>query len=123
MTTPPRRNRAQIHPVVGIATALEFTFGSPDLILEGYTGVAGEVNSTGVKTIDVPVSIGYGAHVFALIGAVASTMPALRGGLGDPLTTGYQGFLGATRPSTMANPTTFSASSNANASPWLAVQW
>lgn len=108
---------------VGIATALEFPFGSPDLILEGYTGVAGDVNSTGVKSIDVAVNIGYGAHVFALIGAVASTMPQLRGGLGDPLTTGYQGFLGSTQPSTMANPTTFNASSNASASPWLAVQW
>lgn len=108
---------------VAIATSLDFTMGSgADLIPEGSTGVSGTFNTSGVKNTEVAVSIAKGAHVWALIGAQASTVPTFRAGLGDGASVGFVQFADATRPSTMASPTTFAITSSGNAI-WLGIQW
>ena len=108
---------------VGIATSLDFTLGSgADLIPEGATGVAGSFNTSGIYNVDVAVTIAKGAHVWALVGAQAVTVPTFRAGLGDGASVGFVQFADATRPSTMASPTTFGITSSGNAI-WMGIQW
>lgn len=109
---------------VGIASSLEFTLGTAaDLILEGFTAVQATFNSTGIKDTEVAVNIARGAHVWALVGQQAGTLPNYRAGIGDGISVGFVQFADATRPSTMANPTTFGVTSSAANSIWMAVSW
>jgi hypothetical protein len=109
---------------IGIATSLDFVMGSAvDLIPEGFTAVNGTFNSTGLKDTEVGVNISRGAHVWALIGQQAGTLFVLRAGIGDGVTAGFVQFADTTRPSTMANPTTFAITTGAANAIWLAAQW
>jgi len=108
---------------LAICTSLDNNFGSTDLILEGFTGVGGTFNSTGTKDTEISVNIAATAHCWLVYGSQAATPFTVRGGLGDPLTTGRHAFAAATRPSTMASPTTFTATSSATVAAWVGVLW
>jgi hypothetical protein len=109
---------------VGIATSIDMVMGSgADLIPEGFTNVASTFNSTGAKDTEVAVSIGKGAHVWALLGQQATTLYELRRGIGDGISIGFMQIADATRPSTMANPTTFTLSSASGSAIWIGCQW
>ena len=110
---------------LAICTATEVPMGGPiDLSLNGYTGVAGTFNSTGIKDTEISVNLARGAHCFLVWGSQATTPFQVRGGLGDNLGTGYYVVSAAvTRPSTMADPTSFTASVSGARAAWIAVQW
>lgn len=111
---------------LAICTAIDFNMGANvDLTLNGYTNVASVVNTTGRKEIDINVTLSRGVHVWLVWVSLASTPFALTGGLADPLVTGrYLTVSGVTtRPSTMADPTTFAPSSLASRAAWIGVQW
>lgn len=109
---------------VGIATSLDFTIGiGADLITEGFTAVQGTFNSIGIKDTEVAVNIARGAHVWALVGQQAGTLPIYRAGIGDGISSGFMQIADTTRPSTMASPTTFTVSASAANSIWLGAQW
>ncbi len=109
---------------IGIATSLTAVMGLPvDLIPAGFTNVATTFNSTGLKDVDVSVAISRGAHVWALWGQQATTLYVLRAGIGDGITSGFVQFADTTRPSTMANPTTFAITAGSANNAWIGVQW
>jgi len=108
---------------LAICTSLDASFGSPDLILEGFTGVGATFNSIGTRDTEIAVQIGAGAHCWLVWGSQASTPFAVRGGLADPHGSGRHAFASATRPSTMANPTTFTATTSASVAAWIAFIW
>jgi hypothetical protein len=109
---------------VAICTSIDMSLGaSADLILNGYTNVAGTFNTTGIKDTEISVNVSRDAHCWFVWGSQAVTPFALRGGLGDPLTSGKFQVSAGTRPSTMADPTSFTASSTGARSAWIAVQW
>jgi len=108
---------------LAICTSLDAGFGGASLILEGFTGVGATFNSTGTMDTDIAVQIATDAHCWLVWGSQAVTPFAVRGGLGDPLTTGRHQFAAATRPSTMASPTTFVATSSASVAAWVAFTW
>ena len=87
---------------LAICTSLEAPFGSTDLILEGYTAVGATFNTTGTKDTEIAVDIARDAHVWLVYGSQAGTAFQVRGGLGDPLTTGRHAFASATQPSASA---------------------
>lgn len=106
-----------------IATALSADLVvAPDLSLAGYTGVAGVVNSTGRKLIEVAVDIPAGAHCYALWGSQAAVPFQLRGTMGDDVNAGFVSVATA-RPSTMSDPTTFGISALPARAALFAVQW
>ena len=108
---------------VGIATSLDMTLGGQDLALAGYVTVASTFNSIGTKDVEVPVGIGRDEHVWAVYGSQATTPFQVLRGIGDGLGAGFVLFADATRPSTMANPTTFSVTSASANSAWIAFSW
>jgi hypothetical protein len=109
---------------LAICTSLEAPFGSPDLILEGYTNVQGTFNgAAGVRDTEITVDIARDAHAWLCWGSSAGTPFQVRGGLGDPLTTGKYAFASATRLSTQTNPTTYTATTSASVAAWVAFQW
>ena len=109
---------------IAICTSIDFVIAAgTDLILSGYTDVTSTFNSTGNKTTEISVNISRGAHCWFVWGSQATTPFQLRGGLGDPFNSGRIQFAAATRPSTMSNPTTFTASGSASAASWIAYQW
>lgn len=109
---------------VAICTSFDNLLGaSTELSLNGYTNVQSTFNSTGIKDTEISVNLSRGAHVWCVWGSQATTPFAVRGGLGDPLTTSKYMVASSTRPSTMADPTAFTASSSAARAAWMAVQW
>jgi hypothetical protein len=108
---------------LAICTSLEAPFGSPDLILEGYTGVGATFNSTGTKDTEITVDIARDAHCYLVYGCNASTPFTFRGGIGDPLGTGRNSFASATQPSAMASPTSFTATTSASVAAWMSFVW
>lgn len=109
---------------VGIGTSLDMTLGaSADISLSGFVSVATTFNSTGIKDTEIAVNISRGQHVWLLWGSQGGTTYAVRGGLADIFSTGITQLATTTQPSTMADPTSFTVSSNASTSPWIAFQW
>lgn len=108
---------------VGIATSLDMTLGGQDLSMNGYVNVATTFNTIGTKDVDVPVTIGPGEHVWALCGSQATTPFQVTRALGDAIAAGFILFADATRPSTMANPTTFAVTGASANAAWLGFVW
>jgi len=108
---------------VGIATSLDMTLGGQDLSMNGYVNVATTFNTIGTKDVDVPVAIGPGEHVWALHGSQATTPFQVTRALGDAIGAGFILFADTTRPSTMANPTTFAVTSASANAAWIAFIW
>lgn len=108
---------------VAIATGTPAPAGNPSLTRRGLTDVAAVVNSLGQKSITVSVSgIAAGDDIWVVFGAQATTALAVRAGLADDLQIGGQASVAATRPSTMASPTTFTIEGATAACPWVGLQ-
>jgi hypothetical protein len=108
---------------VAIATGTPSPGGNAALTRRGFTGVAAVVNSLGQKSVTVAVSgIAAGDDIWAIVGAQATTALAIRAGLADDLQLGGQASASATRPSTMASPTTFTVEGATAACPWVGLQ-
>jgi len=109
---------------LAICTSLENLLGaSTELSLSGFTSVTSTFNSTGIKDTEISVNISRGAHCWFVWGSQATTPFTLRGGLGDPLTSSKYMVSASTLPSTMADPTAFTASASAARAAWIACQW
>lgn len=108
---------------VAIATGTPAPAGNPSLTRRGFTDVSAVVNSLGQKSITVSVSgIAAGDDIWVVFGAQATTALAVRAGLADDLQLGGQASVAATRPSTMATPTTFTIEGATAACPWVGLQ-
>lgn len=94
-----------------------------DIRMEGYVNVASTFNSIGIKDTEVPVTISRGAHIWALWGSQATTPFNVLRTIGDGLSMGFVQFADSTRPSTMADPTTFAITAATANSAWIGVNW
>lgn len=107
---------------VALASANSASGGNLTL-LGSVTNVAATFNSTGVKTVTFSISVAAGTFLYFLFGSQATTPFQLRATLADELGIGVNRLASATRPSTMAAPTSFSSSSAITGAAWLMFRW
>ena len=111
---------------VAIATGSINIGGNPTLTVRGYTDVSAVVNSTGLKSIDIPVSTGQaineGDDLWAIYGASATTVLVVRAqSIADDLQVGLQASL-SNRPSTNVGVSqAYTVESATTTAAWLAL--
>lgn len=111
---------------VAIATGTINVGGNPTLTVRGYADVSTVVNSTGQKSIDIPVSSGQaineGDDLWAIYGASATTVLVVRAAsIADDLQVGLQASL-SNRPSTNVGVGQVYTLESATTTPaWLAL--
>lgn len=91
-------------------------------LLGSATDVSATWNSTGVKVVTFAFTIPANTFVYLLFASTATTPFQLRATIADELNIGFVRSATA-RPSTMAAPTSFSASSAITAAAYVAVRW
>lgn len=109
-----------------VALASAQSTGSLNLTLLGSAvDVSATFNSTGVKQVSINTAIPAGTHVYLLAGSDATTPFQVRATPGNEFssTVPYVAHKTATRPSTMAANTAFSASTSANYAASVAARW
>lgn len=111
---------------VAIATGSIVVGSNPSLTVQGYVDVSAIINSTGQKTIVVPVSSGRsiaaGEDLWVLIGNQATTAAVVRAqSIADDLQVGYQAG-GTQRPSLIVGtPTSFTIEGATTLAAWVAL--
>lgn len=111
---------------VAIGTGPVNPGGNPTITVRGYLDASAILNSTGQKTIDIPVSSGQwiseGDDLWAIVGASATTALVVRAvSIADDLQIGFQASL-SNRPSTNVGVSQVYTLESATTTPmWLAL--
>lgn len=111
---------------LAVATGAPVAGGNPTLTVQGFANVAAVVNSTGLKTTAVTISVGQsiaaGDDIWLLVGCQATTACALRAqSIADTLQTGAQAS-GVLRPSLIVGtPTAYTIEGTTTLAAWLAI--